>query len=65
MTHETETPVMTLCRKITVGALVVLGILLAGVALLGFCDVYQNHIARDCGTECGMPAPENAAEGGI
>lgn len=65
MTHETETPVMTLRRKITVVALVVFGVLLAAGALLGFCDVYQNHIARDCGAECGTPPSDGTVSGGF
>lgn len=56
---------MTLRRKISLAALVVLGVLLAGVALLGFCDVYQNHIARDCGADCGTPPPSGTVRGGF
>ena len=56
---------MTLRRKITVVALVVLGVLLAGGALLGFSDVYQNHIARDFGADCGTPPSDGTGEGGF
>lgn len=56
---------MTLRRKIALAALVVLGVLLAGVALLGFCDVYQNHVARDCGADCGTPPPSGIVRGGF
>ena len=53
---------MTSRRKITVVALVVLGVLLAGGALMGFSDVYQNHIAKDCGADCGTPPSEGTVE---
>ena len=56
---------MTLRRKITIAALIVLGILLAGFAALGFCDIYQNHIIRDCGPDCGAPASDGTVEGGF
>ncbi|WP_187393059.1 hypothetical protein [Maritimibacter fusiformis] len=56
---------MTLPRKIALAALVVLGVLLAGVALLALRDVYQNHIARECGAECGAPPSDGTVEGGF
>lgn len=65
MTRKTKKPAMTSRRKITVVALVVLGVLLAGGALLGFSDVYQNHIARDCGADCGTPPSDGTVEGGF
>ena len=55
---------MTLRKMIIVVALVVLGVLLAAGAFLGFCDVYQNHIARDCGADCSTPPPSGTVQGG-
>ena len=56
---------MTLRRKFTLAALVVLGVLLAGGALLGFYDVYQNHIVKDRGADCGTPPSDGTVEGGF
>lgn len=39
---------MTFRRKITIAALVLLGILLTGLAALGSYDIYWNHIAKEC-----------------
>ncbi len=39
---------MTFQRTFTIASLVLLGILLAGFAALGFCDIYRNHIAKEC-----------------
>ena len=52
-------------KRIAVAALAVFGLLLVGFALLGFSDVYRNHIARDCGADCGRPESEGAAQGGL
>ncbi len=51
-------------RIITIAALVLLGILLAAFLLVGFCDVYQNHIVRDCGANCDRPPSDGAVQRG-
>lgn len=49
---------MTVRKRITIAALTVLGIFLVALALLGLCDAYRNHIARDCGTDCNRSQSE-------
>lgn len=56
---------MTSRRTLIIAALVLLGILLAGFAALEFCDIYQNHIIRDCGPDCDAPPSDGAVEGGF
>ncbi len=43
--------------------LIVLDVFLKGGALLCLCDIYQNHVARDCGAECSTPPSDGTAEG--
>lgn len=65
VTRKTEKPAMPLRRKIGLVALAVLGVLLAGAGLMGFCDVYQNHVAKDCGADCGTRPPSGTVRGGF
>jgi len=53
MTRKTGNATMTLRGKIVIAALIAFAVLVAG---LGFCDVWQNHILRDCGPDCDGPA---------
>jgi len=65
-TRETNTSAITLRKRIAIAALALLAVLLAGGALLGLRDVYQNHIARECGADCGRPAASgDAVQGGL
>jgi hypothetical protein len=43
---------------IAIATFVLLCILLAGFAALGFCDIYRNHIAAECGAGCGRTPSE-------
>lgn len=65
MTREKKPSPIASRKKLTIAAFVALGILLAGLALVGVYDVYQNHIARDCGAECGTPPSGGAVQGGF
>src|SRR5690606_40965356 len=55
---------MTSRRTLIIAALVLLGILLAGFAALGFCDIYQNHIIRACGPDCDRSEERRVGQGG-
>lgn len=56
---------MTSRRTLTIAGLVLLGILLAGFAALGFCDIHQNHMIRECGPDRDAPLSDGTVEGGF
>lgn len=55
---------MTAPRKIAIAALV-LGLVLAGFAALAANHLYWNHIAAECGADCGGPQSERTVQGGF
>lgn len=46
-------------------ALLLLVLVLAGLAALAANHVYQNHIATECGAECGGTASRTTMQGGF